>query len=119
MSGETELSEIPKNEDAKGKRKRRLERNERIRAEYEMAFETNFKTVEDRMREEGATNEEIQRKNSAYRRLSEPLEPYVWHPDGTSYTEEDYIRANMVVPLDVDEQKPIRVAPLKSDGSVL
>ena len=119
MSGETELSEVPNDEDAEWKRIRRMERNERIRTEEEREFERAFKKVEDEMRHEGATDKEIQRKKNAYRRLSGPFGTHAWHPDRTPYTEEDYIGANMEVPLDVDEQKPIRVAPLKSDGSVL
>ena len=119
MSGETELSEVPNDEDAERKRIRRMERNERIRTEEEREFERAFKKVEDEMRHEGATDKETQRKKNAYRRLSGPFGTHAWHADRTPYTEEDYIGANMEVPLDVDEQKPIRVAPLKSDGSVL
>ena len=76
-------------------------------------FEGTFKRVADEMREGGATEEEIQRKENSFRRFSEPFGTHVWHADGTPYTEEDYIRAGMEVPLDVDEQKPIRVAPSK------
>ena len=119
MSGETELSEVPNDEDAESKRSRRMERNARIRIEEEREFERAFKKVEDEMRHEGATDKEIQRKKNAYRRLSGPFGTHAWHADGTPYTEENYIRANMEVPLDVDEQKPIRVAPLKRDASDL
>lgn len=111
MPAETELGDIPKDEDAETKRKRRMERNERIRAAEEERLESAFKNIEDRMRQEGASDKEIQRKKHALRRFSEPFGTHVWHADGTPYTEEDYIRANMEVPLDVDEQKPIRVAP--------
>ena len=113
MSGDNRQQEIPQVEDAETKRKRRMERNAKISAEYERWFESRFKSFEDQMREEGATNEEIQRKKAAYRRLSEPFGTHAWHADGTPYNEDDYNRAGMEVPLDVDEQKPIKVAPIK------
>ena len=110
MSGDNIQPEIPQEEDAETKRKRRIERNERLRAVYEEFLEARFKPIEEEMRAEGATEKEIQRKRSFYRRISEPLEPNVWHADGTPYTEEEYIRAGMAVPLNVDEQEPFRVA---------
>ncbi len=110
MAGDTNQRIRPEDEDAESKRKRRMERNERMREEEERAFESGFKRIEKEMREEGATDKEIQRKKNAYRRFSEPFGSRAWHADGTPFTEEDYIRAGMEVPLDVDEQKPIRVA---------
>jgi len=110
MSADNRQPELPQEEDAETRRKRRTERNQRLRAEYEEFFEARFKTVAEEMRADGATDKEIQRKKHAFRRLSGPFGTHVWHADGTPYTEEDYIRANMEVPLDVDEQKPIRVA---------
>ena len=103
----------PEHEDAESKRKRRMERNERLRMEREKRLESSFKTIADKMRREGATDEEIQRKQNSYRRFNEPFGTHVWHADGTPYAEEDYIRAGMEVPLDVDEQEPIQVAPKK------
>ncbi len=119
MSEETELSQIPQDEDAESKRKRREARNERMRAEDEAAFERNFRRIADEMRLEGATDEEILRKRHAARRMSGPSFTNAWHADGTPYSEEDYIRAGMQVPLDVDEQKPIRVVPRNNEDSDL
>ena len=111
MPADNRQQELPQEEDVETKRKRRTERNQRLRAEYEEFFEARFKTVAEELRAEGATEEEIQRKKGFYRRISEPMEPRVWHADGAHYTEEEYIRAGMAVQLDVDDQKPIQAAP--------
>lgn len=111
MSADNRQPELPQEEDAETKRKRRTERNQRLRAEYEEFFEARFKTVAEELRAEGATEEEIQRKKHFYRRISEPMQPRIWHADGTPYTEEEYIRAGMAVPLDVDEHEPIQAVP--------
>ncbi len=56
MSADNRQPELPQEEDAETKRKRRTERNQRLRAEYEEFFEARFKTVAEELRAEGATD---------------------------------------------------------------
>ncbi len=115
MSEDTREPEIPQEEDAATRRERRTARNQELRAEYEEFFEARFRTVAEELRAEGATEEEIQRKKHFYRRISEPLQPRVWRADGTPYSEEDYIRSGLAVPLDVDEHQPVQADPPEDD----